>query len=248
MTEDVTGRLAEYGQRMVSALVIVLVGILVARFFTMFMNNIFKKTKMPSETRGFVCNLLYVAIIIVTIVMALTPFEIDIMPLVVGLGVIGFIVGLALQGALSNFAAGIMILAQRPFHVGDFVDVAGEVGEVKEITMTSTIIETPDNVKVVFPNAKVLAGEIKNYSAHKIRRISIPIEVDMGVKIDSLIESIKAILSAQGKILKDPPSSINICGLSGSKVNVVIRAWCNIEEIEEVSTSIFYSVKKELEK
>ena len=248
MMEDVTGRLAEYGQRIISVLVIILVGILAARFLTMFVDSILKRTRMPSTTRGFVNTLFYIAVIVLTIIMALTPFEIDIGPLVVGLGIIGFIVGLAIQGALSNFAAGIMILAQRPFHVGDFVDVAGETGEVKEITLTSTVIDTPENVKVVFPNAKVLAGEIKNYSVHKIRRINIPVELDRGVKIDDLTESIKAILSANKKILKDPPFSVNICGLSSSKVNLIVKAWCNADETEEVSHNIFYNIKKELEK
>ena len=245
---EVTGRLAEYGQRVITTLIIILIGILAARLLMMLIDNILKRTKMPSATRGFVTTSLYIAIIIITIIMALTPFEVDILPLVVGLAIIGFIVGLALQGALSNFAAGIMILAQRPFHVGDFVDVAGETGEVKEITITSTVIDTPDNVKVVFPNAKVLAGEIKNYSVHKIRRVSIPVEVDRNVKIDNLTESIKGILSAQEKILKDPPFSVNICGISSSKVDLIVRAWCSVEEVEEVSHGIFYSIKKELEK
>ena len=180
--------------------------------------------------------------------MALTPFEIDIMPLVVGLGIIGFIVGLALQGALSNFAAGIMILAQRPFHVGDFIDVAGEVGEVKEITMTSTVIDTPENVKIIFPNAKILAGEIKNYSVHKIRRLNIPMEIDANQKIDDVIGKIKSVMSAQTKILKDPPYSINICSLSSLKVNLAVKAWCNTEESEEMYSNIFYALRKELEK
>ena len=248
MAGEVTGRLAEYGQRIISTLVIILVGILAARFLTMFIDNILKRTKMPATTRGFVNTLIYIAIIVMTVIMALTPFEIDIGPLVVGLAIIGFIVGLAIQGALSNFAAGIMILAQRPFHVGDFVDVAGEIGEVKEITMTSTVIDTPENVKVVFPNAKVLAGEIKNYSAHKIRRIIIPIEVDRSVKIDDLIESINAILSTQEKILKDPPPSVKICGIFSSKVNLNIKVWCDADEVEEVSHCILYKIKKEQEK
>ncbi len=246
MAGEVTSRLAEYGQRIVSALVIILVGILAARFLTMFIDNVLKRTKMPDTTRSFVTTIIYVGIIVVTVIMALTPFEIDIGPLVVGLAIIGFIIGLAIQRALSNFAAGIMILAQRPFHVGDFIDVAGETGTVREITMTTTVIDTPENVKVSFPNAKVLAGEIKNYSVHKIRMINIPIDVDINVKIDGFIDSVKAILSAQEKILKDPPFSVNICGLSSSKINLSIKAWCNADETEEVSNSILYSIKKSI--
>lgn len=246
MAGEITGRLAEYGQRIVTALVIVLIGILVARFFTMFIDNIFKRTKMPSTTRGFVCTVIYIGIIIITIIMALTPFEIDIGPLVVGLAIIGFIVGLALQGALSNFAAGIMILAQRPFQVGDLVEIAGETGEVKEITITSTIIDTPENVKVIFPNAKVLAGEIKNYSVHKIRRINLPIEVERSQNIEDLLNRIKNILLSQEKILKDPQPSVLISGLMGSKVNLIVRLWCSTDEAEEISNTVLNTIIKEL--
>jgi small conductance mechanosensitive channel len=245
---EVTNRLAEYLHRIFISLSIVLVGILMARLVTMFADRVLKKTKMPGTTRKFVTTLMYIGIIVVTVIMALTPFEIDIGPLVVGLAIIGFIMGLAIQGALSNFAAGIMILAQRPFHVGDFVDVAGEIGIVKEITMTTTVIDTPENVKVSFPNAKVLAGEIKNYSVHKIRMVSVPVEVDANVKIDGFIDSIKADLSVQEKILSDPPFSVNICGLSSSKVSLIVKVWCNADETEEVSNNIFHSIREKLEK
>jgi len=245
--EEMAGILTTYTWRIITALVIVLVGILLARVITRFIERILIRIDIPSTTRGFLVSFIYVVIIIIAIVMALTRFEIDIGPLIIGIGIVGFIAGLAIQGALSNAVAGIMILVQRPFQVGDIVEAGGETGEVKEITTTSTVIDTPQNVKVIIPNAKILADKIKNYSTHRIRRISIPVEIEAGVKVDSLLEHIKHIISTQEKVLKEPPSSATISSLSSSKIVITVKVWCSVDDIEEVSHNILYEIKKELE-
>jgi len=203
---------------------------------------------MPETTRTFICNVMHLSIIIITVIMALTPFEIDIGPLVVGLGIIGFIVGLALQGTLSNFAAGILILVRKPFDAGDVVELAGERGTVREVTTTSTVIDTPENVKVIFPNAKILSGEIKNYTSHKTQRINISFDIDRNIKIEEFLKRVCDILSSSEKVLQDPPFSVRVSSLSKDATGITIQAWCDQGETEDAQHEILLKIKSSLEK
>ena len=248
MFEDLGLRLGEYGYRIAMAFVILLAGILLAKIFKRILNDILHKTKMPETTRGFVGNIIYISIIVLTVIMALTPFEIDIAPLVVGLAIIGFIVGLALQGTLSNFAAGMIILIKKPFHTGDIVEIAGEKGVVREIGTTTTVIDTPDNIKVIFPNAKILAGEIKNYSSHKTERVNIYLEVDKNIKIAEFLDKVTKILSASEKILQDPPFSARVTSFSKDVLGITIQVWCDSGDAEDARHDILSKIKNEMER
>lgn len=246
--EDLGLRLTEYGQRIATALVILLAGIFVARVSTRFLDGVLHKTKMPENTRGFVGSVVYISIIVLTVIMALTPFEIDIAPLVVGLAIIAFIVGLALQGTLANFAAGMIILIKKPFRSGDIVEIAGEKGQVREIGTTTTVIDTPGNVKVIFPNGKVLAGEIKNYSSHKTQRINISFEIDKNIKIAEFLEKVIKILSSSDKVLQDPPFSAKVSSFSKDALGITIQAWCDSGDEEDARHDILFKIKNEMER
>ncbi|PIV55293.1 hypothetical protein COY52_12555 [Candidatus Desantisbacteria bacterium CG_4_10_14_0_8_um_filter_48_22] len=246
--EEMTSALSQYTWRVITAIVIVLVGVVIARLLSVFINNILKRTDMPPATRGFLAGSISFVIIIIAVIMALTRFEIDIIPLVVGLAIIGFVVGLATQGALSNFVAGMMILAQRPFQTGDQVEVYGETGEVKEIKITSTIIDTPDNVRIIFPNAKLLAGEIKNLSTHKIRRISIPVQVNSGKDFAKISDSILAVFRSDARILKEPPTGVVVSSATGDKLTVSARAWCQTDEVEAVVSDMTVKIRELVDK
>lgn len=245
---NMTGVLTAYAWRIVPAIVILLLGILVGGLITRLVSNILKRTNMPLTTRRFITSFLYIIIIIFAIITAVAQFEIDIGPLVVGLAVISFIVGLALQGTLSNFAAGIMILAQRPFQTGDLVQIGSETGEIKEVTLTSTIIETQENVKTIFPNFKVLSGTIQNYSARKIRRVGLPVEVGSDRKISEVIKKIQSAISDEARVLKEPPCCIDVRELSVSGVKIMVKIWCQADEADAVSSSVLKSIKENFEK
>jgi len=245
---DVTNILTSYAWRIAAAVVIVLVGILTASLLSRFLNNLMKKTHIPSSTRGFITSFLFVVIIIFAMITGVAQFEIDIGPLVVGLAIIGFVVGLAMQGALSNLAAGIMILAQKPFQVGDMVEIAGEYGEVKEITMTSIILDKPENVKLIFPNSKVLAGAIKNYSSHRTRKISIDLEFAASKKINDIIENINFVIKHEEGVLKEPAPSIEVIEISLASVKLKVSVWCERNEVETLPPSLLKAIKTSLEK
>ena len=137
----------------------------------------------------------------------------------------GFAVGLALQGSLGNFAAGVLLLIFRPFKVGDVVDVAGVVGVVDEIDLFNTILHTPDNIQVFVPNGQVYGNTIKNISAHATRRVDMVVGIGYGSSIARAEEIINELIAADERILKDPAPTVAVAELADSSVNFVVRPW-----------------------
>ena len=141
-------------------------------------------------------------------------------------GVAGLAVGLALQGTLSNFAAGVMLLVFRPIRVGDFIEVAGQAGTVAEISIFSTLLDAVDNVRITIPNTQVYGGTVKNYSFNDTRRIDLVMGIGYGDDIGRAIEIIERIVIADERTLRDPPPTVAVAELADSSVNLVVRPWC----------------------
>jgi len=177
------------------------------------------------------------------VLLALGQMGISLGPMLAGLGIAGFIVGFALQDSLANFAAGGMILIYRPFDVDDYVEVAGEIGLVKKMSLVTTTIHTFDNQTLVIPNNKIWGSVIKNVTAQRTLRV----DLVFGVSYDSDIEKVERILSEvvsqHPKVLSDPEPKIRVDSLGDSSVNFIVRPWATREDVWEVRWDLIRSVK-----
>ena len=184
------------------------------------------------------------AVWLVGVLVVLSQVGIQIGPLLAGLGVVGFIVGFALQDTLSNFASGLMILIYKPFDVEDFVDVGGVSGKVKNMTLVSTTIRTPDNQRVILPNNKIWGDIIKNITAENRRRIDMVFGIGYDDNIDHAEEVFKDILQSEKDVLRYPEPVIRIGNLGESSVDFFVRPWVKTEDYWEVRWRITRAVKE----
>jgi len=152
-----------------------------------------------------------------------------------------------MQGMLSNFAAGVMLLVFRPFKVGDYVEVAGTAGGVFEIGIFSTTLHTPDNVKITVPNSAIYGDTVKNYSANETRRNDLAIGISYDDDIGVAVSTIERILSSETRVLQDPEPLIAVSELGDSSVNLVVRPWCNASDYWPLRFDLTRRLKEELE-
>ena len=169
--EKATDFLTNYGVDLIIALIIFIVGRWIAKFITKTIRNVMTKRNTDPALVSFGTNLIYAILIIFVAIAAIDKIGVETTSLVAILGAAGLAVGFALQGALSNFASGVLIIIFRPFKIGDFIDAGGAVGIVEDISVLVTVLRTPDNKKIIAPNSTIMGGIITNVTAHETRRI-----------------------------------------------------------------------------
>ena len=223
-----------YAIKIITALLIFWVGKRVARALTNLLIKGLEKQGFEQELTGFFESLVYWALILVVVIAALGQLGIETASFIAVLGAAGLAVGLALQGSLSNFAAGVLIIMLRPFRVGEVVDIAGEIGTVQNIKIFTTELRTGDNKCVIIPNSRVLNSNIINYSSTGTRRVDMTFGIGYEADIDHARSVIKSILDADDRVLEDPAPKIAIMELADSSVNFVVRPW--------VATADYWSV------
>jgi small conductance mechanosensitive channel len=159
------------------------------------------------------------------------------------LGAAGLAVGLALQGTLSNFAAGIMLIVFRPFKRGDYVSVSGQSGTVKEISIFTTELGTPDNLQIIVPNGQVWGAPITNFSAYGTRRLDVTFGVAYASDLKQVEEVLAQIIAADTRIHKDPAPVIKVSNLNQSSVDFVVRIWCDSSDLWSLRLDLNRQVK-----
>jgi small conductance mechanosensitive channel len=184
------------------------------------------------------------AIFLVGILIALAQIGVQIGPLLAGLGIVGFIVGFALQETLSNFAAGVMILIYRPFDVGDAIEAGGVSGKVKQMSLVSTTITTFDNQRVIVPNKKIWGDVIRNMNAENIRRIDLLFGIGYDDDIELAERVLHEIVDSYELVLKEPPTVIQLHTLGESSVDFIVRPWVKTSDYWEAYWFITRAVKK----
>jgi len=175
---------------------------------------------------------------------ALSMLEINIGPLLAAIGAAGFIVGFALQGTLSNFAAGIMILVYRPYDIGDLVDIGGTFGTVEAMTIVSTTLRKLDNQKVIVPNNKIWGDIVTNVTGTSKRRVDMMFGIGYSDDIAKAQKILEEILANHEAILKDPEPVVRVHELGDSSVNFVVRPWVETDNYWDVYWDITRSVKE----
>lgn len=226
------------------ALVIFVVGRWVAQWVTNMIRKALAKTDMEDTLERFLCNIIYTALLAVVVIAAIGQLGVETTSLLAIFGAAGLAIGLALQGSLSNFAAGVLIVAFRPYKVGDFIEAGGESGSVDEVQIFTTILKSPDNKKIIVPNAQVMAGTITNYSALGTRRVDMVFGIGYDDDIDAAYRVLKEIIEADDRILKDPAYGIALNELADSSVNFNVRPWVDSGDYWGVYNDVTEQVKR----
>jgi small conductance mechanosensitive channel len=206
------------------------------------------RTDTDDTLQSFLSSLGFYLILVVAGVAALGMIGIQMASVLTILATAGLAVGLALQGTLSNVAAGVMLLIFRPFKVGDFVEVGGgPYGTVESIGLFSTAMNTPDNVHVVVPNSSIYGGIITNYSHHETRRIDLVMGVSYDDDLSVAVSTIEGVLEAEKRVLEVPAYQVAVSELADSSVNLVVRPWCRAEDYWGVRFDLTRALKEALE-
>ena len=233
--------------RMISFILIILVFRIFAAIFRGIVNKATAQAKfdLSELLKDFLGSMAHRVVMIIGFMIALSQLGIEIGPLLAGMGIMGFVVGFALQDSLSNFASGLMILFYRPFDIGNFVNVAGGIsGEVKQMNLVSTTILTIDNQRLIIPNSKIWGDIITNVTAERVRRIDFVFGIGYGDSISEAERVLRDIMDQHELILKKPEAVIKIHTLGESSVDFIVRPWVKTQDYWDVYWDITRTVKE----
>lgn len=245
--ESAGSMIVEYGMSVIGAIVLFVIGRMVAGWARNKVTAGLTKAGTDASLVPFFASMLYYVILGVVVIAVLNLFGVETTSLIAVLGAAGLAVGLALQGTLSNFASGVMLLIFRPIRVGDWVEVAGQAGSVKEIALFNTVMHTGDNVRIVVPNSAIYGDVVKNYSWNDTRRIDLTMGIAYGDDIGKAIEIIERVVKGDARTLEDPAPTIAVGELADSSVNLVVRPWCAAGDYWALRWDLIRTLKEELE-
>ena len=232
------------GKNIVIALLIFYVGRIAIGFVVRGLRKLMQKQGVDKTLETFVCNLVRVALLVVVVIAAIGALGIETTSFIAIFGAAGLAVGLALQGSLSNFAAGVLIVLFRPYRVGNFVEAAGISGTVEQVQILTTVLTTPDNKQIIVPNSQIMNSIITNYSAKETRRVDMVVGVGYGDDLDRVRKILEELVAADERILADPACKIAVSELADSSVNFVLRPWVNAADYWGVKFELTEAIKK----
>lgn len=244
IAEKMTALGAEFGVKLVTAIVIFIIGRWAAKIIRNLIEKALRKTRTDETLVSFTMNLAYIAMIAFVVIAALGQLGIQTTSFIAVLGAAGLAVGLALQGSLSNFAAGVLMLIFRPFKVGDYIEGAGVAGTVKEVQIFTTILLTPDNKTIIVPNAKITGDNITNYATQGTRRIDLAFDIAYGADLDKAKRVLMDIIKADKRLLADPAPSILVGQIGDGRVNLLCRPWVRADDYWDAYFDFTEAVKK----
>ena len=232
-----------YGPKFLLAVLTLLVGLFIIKIFTKLLAKSMEKSKVDETLRGFIKSVSKVVLQLLLYITVASMIGVQMTSFIAVLGAAGLAVGLALQGSLSNFAGGVLILIFRPFNVGDFIEAQGHSGIVKDIQILYTVIHTLDNKKIVIPNGNLSNNSIVNYSANDKRRVDLLFGVGYESDKKKVKEIIEKIAKNHDKILQNPAPFIRLTEHGASSINFVTRLWCNTQDYWDVYFDMTEQVK-----
>ncbi len=243
----ITTTVATWLPRIAGALAVLLVGWLMANWAKAIVRRTMARANVDETLVPFAASVVHVGLIALVGIAAISTLGVPVGSFVAVLGAAGLAVALAFQGTFSNFAAGVMLLTFRPFKPGDYVDIAGTAGTVKEIGIFTCLMATPDNVQILVPNSDVFGQTIKNYSANDTRRIDLVVGVgyddDLGVAVRTCMD----VITADARVLADPAPTVAVSELGDSSVNMVVRPWVNAGDYWATRWDLTRALKENLE-
>ncbi len=233
----------DFGPRVLAAVLVFIIGWWVAKLLTKLARRTMEARSIDAMLVGFLSHMVYMALMTLVVITAMGQLGVQMTSFIAVLGAAGLAVGFALQGSLSNFAAGVMIILFRPFKVGDYVEGGGTEGVVLEILIFATILRTRDNKRIVVPNAAMTDGNIVNHTAEDTRRVDMCFGISYADDIPKAEKVLKDILDAEARILKDPAPDILLAELADSSVNFYVRPWVKTDDYFDVLFHVTREVK-----
>lgn len=250
--ETMMDSMGSYGPLVVSvikALVVLVLGWIAAGFVSGFVRRRVNASKRIDRTIGiFAASIVKWVILVMVLIAVLGIFGIEATSLVAVLGAATLAIGLALQGTLSDLAAGFMLILFRPYKVDQYVDIGGTAGTVVDINLFFTELVTPDNVQIVVPNGQAWGTIISNYSHHETRRLDLKFGIDYGDDADKAIQVITDIATADERIFSDPGPWVRVTGLGDSSVDLTARLWCNAADYWDLKFELTKAIKEAFDK
>ena len=227
-----------------AAIAAIVVTLFASRFVKSWIAKLgFRYEQLDDTLFVFLSKFAQVVVLAVGSIFVLNSFGVQTTSIVALLGAAGLAVGLALQGTLSNFAAGIMLIVFRPFKRGDYVSVSGQSGTVKEISIFTTELGTPDNLQIIVPNGQVWGAPITNFSAYGTRRLDVTFGVAYASDLKQVEEVLAQIIAANTRIHRDPAPVIKVSNLNQSSVDFVMRIWCDSSDLWSLRLDLNRQVK-----
>ncbi|MCJ7927259.1 MAG: small-conductance mechanosensitive channel MscS [Pantoea vagans] len=236
-----------YAVNIVAAIAIIIIGMVIARIISNAVNRLLRARHIDATVADFLSALVRYGVIAFTIIAALGRIGVQTASVIAVLGAAGLAVGLALQGSLSNLAAGVLLVTFRPFRTGEFVDLGGVMGTVLHVQIFSTTLRTGDGKIVVVPNGKIISGNIVNFSREPVRRNEFIIGVAYEADVDEVIALLQQVVEADSRVLKEKGIQIGLNELAASSMNFVVRCWSNSGDLQDVYWDLLKNFKRALD-
>jgi small conductance mechanosensitive channel len=225
---------------LVSALVVVVVGLIAARWIGKILDGRLSRKSMEPPMRILIVRIVRLLIFVMALVVALGTAGMDVTALIAGIGVAGVGVGLALQGVLGNLVAGLTIIFTKPFRVGEYIEVVGVSGQVKQIELFSTMLLHSDMSRVMVPNRKLVGEILHNYG--QIRQLDLGVGVGYGTDMDIALKIVREILAANPRVLKDPVAFVGISALGDFSIQITIKPWVKVADYNPTQVEIYEAI------
>ncbi len=232
-----------YGLKILGALLIFVIGTWIAKRTQRVLVALMKKKKVDDTLQTFLENLVYILLMIVVVLAALSALGIETTSFIAILGAAGLAIGLALQGTLGNVGAGVLLISFRPFKVGDFVSAGGEMGTIEAISLFATILHTPDNKVITIPNSTITGANITNFSAKETRRLNLVFSIGYGDDLKLAKSVLQEIITSDPRVLSDPAPFVGVLELGESSVDFAFRPWVKSEDFWDVHFDMQEKVK-----
>lgn len=234
-----------FGARVIGAIIVLIIGLRLAGWLGGVVRTFALDTDTIDDTLGnFFGSLVQWAVVAAVIIAVLQVFGVPATSFVAVLGALTLAIGLSLQGALGNIASGVMIMIFRPYKLGDYVNLAGEGGTVKDINLFQTVLATPDNVKILVPNSQAIDGTIKNYSGYPTRRVDLVFGIDYDDDHGQAIAIIQQLIAADKRIMQTPEAFVKVTELNTSSVDITARIWVKASDYWDVKFDLTRRVKE----
>ncbi|MFD0797745.1 mechanosensitive ion channel family protein [Maribacter chungangensis] len=246
--ETIMGYVESYGVPLLKAILIYLIGSWIIKKITKAVKKIMAKGSYDESLQKFLVNLVSWALKIFLIITVISTLGVETTSLAAVIAAAGLAVGLALQGSLSNFAGGVLLMIFKPYKIGDLIEAQDSLGVVKEIEIFTTKLVSPDNKLVIVPNGAMANGNITNYTAEGKIRVDTVIGVGYGEDIKKTKDVLMEVLTSNELVLKDPAPSVNVMELADSSVNFAVRPFCKPEHYWDVYFATYENCKLALDK
>ena len=239
---------SQFGLQIIAAIFVFVIGRWLAHRIANLLERGLVKAKTDPALVSFFRNIVYFGLLVMVIIAAVGQVGVQTTSFIAVLGAAGLAVGLALQGSLANFAAGVLMIIFRPFKAGDFVEAAGTAGVVEGIQLFTTTLRTPDNKTIIIPNAQVTNGTITNYSARDTRRLDLVFGVSYADDLDQVKRVIREVLAEEQRLLDEPEPLIGLLSLGDSSVDFAVRPWVRSSDYWPVFFDLQEAMKKRFDK